>query len=89
MKRPSKIKVLGQVVTIKEIVGLKNEDGIPCHGLCEVHERVISIEKGMPNNKYERLVRHETFHMKAGISGIGEMLTGEQEEALAVLAEID
>ena len=89
MKRPSKIKVLGQVVTIKQVTNLKNEDGIACHGLCEVHNRIISIEKGMPNDKYIRLVRHETFHMKLGMSGLSEMLTDEQEEALAVLAEID
>ena len=89
MKRPSKIKVLGQVVTIKQVANLKNEDGIPCHGMCEVHERVISIAKGMTNSKYERVVRHEMFHMKMGLSGIGEMFTDEQEEALAVLAEID
>ena len=43
----------------------------------------------MPNDKYIRLVRHETFHMKMGLSGTGEMFTDEQEEALAVLAEID
>ena len=89
MKRPSKIKVLGQVVTIKQVANLKNEDGIACHGLCSVHDRTISIEKGVNNEKYTRLLRHETFHMKAGISGVGEVLTSEQEEALAVLAEID
>ena len=89
MKRPSKIKVLGQVVTVKQIANLKNEDGIACHGFCDVHNRVIAIEKGISNDKYIRIVRHEMFHMKMGLSGVGEMFTDEQEEVLAVLAEID
>ena len=89
MKRSKKIKVLGQSVTVTEVAGLKNEDGHACHGLCEVQRRAISIDKGLDDGSYDRVLRHEVFHMRVGIAGINEMMSEELEEALAVLAEID
>ena len=89
MKRPSKIKVLGQEVTIKVLAKPEQDDGTVCHGMCEVNDRRISIEAGLNNSVYSRVLRHEVFHMKMGLSGLSEMLTDEQEEALAIIAEID
>ena len=88
MKKPKSITVLGQRVTVKIVDDLKYEDA-KCHGLCCADTRTISIDSKAKGSFYTKVLRHETFHMKVRLAGIAELLTDEQEEALAVLAEID
>ena len=89
MEKPKKIKVFGQAVTVRYIDKLKNEDGIPCLGLSHINDRTIELEQGLSKAATARVLRHEIFHMKLGISGLTELLSEELEEALAVLAETD
>ena len=88
-RKTKKIKVLGQTVTLNHIEGLKNEDSLKCWGLCLVQERAIFLDASLTGEAHSRVLKHELFHMKAGISGITELLSEELEEALAVLAETD
>ncbi len=89
MKKPKSITVLGNRVTVKSVADLKATDGDKCFGLACVQTRTISIDSKCKGAAYDRVLRHEIFHMKLGLSGQSENLTDEQEEALAVLAEID
>ena len=89
MDKPMKIKVLGQTVVVRYIANLKNEDNISCWGLSHTNERYIEIDKGLSKAASARVLRHEIFHMKLGISGLSELLPEGLEEALAVLAETD
>ena len=88
-RKTKKIKVLGQDVTLSHIDGLKNEEALRCWGLCLVQERMIFLDASLTGAAYNRVLRHEVFHMKAGISGLTELLSEGIEEALAVLAETD
>ena len=84
VKRPSRVKVLGQWVTVEE-VDLSEEDGL--WGDSNTGKRHIRIKEGTTDVEYQRVLRHEIFHLRLGISGLSELLTAEQAEALAVLAE--
>jgi hypothetical protein len=88
-RKTKKIKVLGQTVTLSHIDGLKTDEDVRCWGLCLVQERMIFLDAGLTGEAYNRVLRHEIFHMKVGISGLTELLPDELEEALAVLAETD
>ena len=91
MKRPDRVKILGQWITIL-YVDLKkegeNHDEI-LYGDCDSRARIIRIEKTLDDDLTKRILNHEKYHMKLGLSGVAELLTSDQEEALAVLAETD
>lgn len=89
MKRKAKAKVLGQWIKILHC-DLTNEDSEECLlGDCDVDKRVIRIEESLSDQEYKRVLRHEMFHMKVGLSGLREQLDEELEESLATLMEID
>ncbi len=91
MKKRNKIKILGQWVTIEhcKLPESDDEEVDTILGDCDVSTRTIRIDKDLEGVAYTRILRHEMFHMKVGLSGIGELLDLKLEEALAVLAEVD
>ena len=90
MKKRNRIKVLGQWVTLEhtDLSKADTEGGGLC-GDCDVDKRVIRIDHNIEGDEYNRVLRHEVFHMKVRIAGLKELLSDEVDEALAVLAEVD
>ena len=89
-KKKSRIRVLGQWVELKhEDLSTAGDDNIPLLGDCDCDSRVIRIEASLEGEQYNRVLRHEIFHMKVRLSGLKELLQDDVEEALAVLMESD
>lgn len=89
MKRPDRVKILGQWCHIL-YVDLKAEGDQADEifwGDANVDTRIIRIEKTADDEMTKRILRHEKMHMKLGLSGLSELFSAEQEEALCVLAE--
>jgi hypothetical protein len=63
--------------------------GETLYGDCDSATRIIRIEKSSDDELCKRILKHEKMHMKLGLSGLTEILTSEQEEAICVLAETD
>ena len=91
MKRPDRVKILGQWVNILYVnlqdEGEKHNEVL--YGDCDSRTRIIRIEKTLDDQLTKRILNHEKYHMKLGLSGVIELLTAEQEEALCVLSETD
>ena len=91
MKRPDRVKILGQWINIL-YVDLKPEgdkDNETLYGDCDVAARIIRVEKSSDDELCKRILKHEKLHMKLGLSGLTEILSSEQEEAICVLAETE
>ena len=88
MKRPDTVRVLGQRCHVL-YVDLKSEskDEETLYGDCDAATRIIRIERTLDDDMTKRVLKHEKMHMKLGLSGLTELFTTEQEEALCVLAE--
>tara|TARA_R100000742_G_C4256970_1_gene74823 strand:+ start:129 stop:404 length:276 start_codon:yes stop_codon:yes gene_type:complete len=91
MKKPEKIKILGQWAKVQYVDLTKGGEAVGevLYGDCDVATRTIRIEKSLDDNLTKRVIKHETMHMKLGLSGLSEILTDEQEEAICVLVESD
>jgi hypothetical protein len=89
LKRPDRLKVLGQwchvlYVDLKK-EGAENSETL--YGDCDAALRVIRIEKTLDDDMTKRVLKHEKMHMRLGLSGLSEILSSEQEEAICVLME--
>ena len=90
MKKKSKIRCLGQWVRIEHCDLTKaNDDQTALLGHCLADKRLIKIEETLDYAEYDRVLRHEIFHMRLAISGLSQMegMSEDLEEALATLAE--
>ena len=90
MKKHDRVKVLGQWVRVEHkdlSVDAAPDENL--HGDCNVERRLIRLDQSLEGADYKRVLRHEKMHMKLGLSGLSELLTPEQEEAICVLSEID
>ena len=75
---PSAILVFGQVVNI-EFSRIHGN-----YGLCDAEERMLTLDTTQTKEQaYDTLV-HEIIHAVLGISGMAELFTDEQNEALTV-----
>ena len=81
--KPDSCIIMGQIISIKYVT-LSND-----HGSSDVALREIRLNKKLADDVLERVLRHEKFHMKLGLSGLTEILSSELEEALCNLAESD
>jgi len=81
-----KTTVLGMTVTVQHVHKLRVGDD-DCEGACYASERLIKIDDSITGDRYRRVVDHELAHMLLRISGMAEVLTEQQEEAIAVLLE--
>lgn len=91
MKRPDRVRILGQWINIL-YVDLKPEGekaNETLYGDCDSTTRIIRVDKSVDDDLCKRIIKHEKMHMKLGLSGLTEILTLEQEEAICVLAETD
>jgi len=85
MKRRNKVRILGQWITIQHVDLSKEE----IHGDADTHKKIIRLDSSLNDTEYKRVLRHESYHIKLGLSGMSEQLDEKVEEALCVLAEID
>ena len=89
MKRPDRVKILGQWCAVK-FMDLKEEgqrNNETLYGDCDLATRTIRVEQSLDDDLAKRVLKHEKMHMKLGLSGLSELLTLEQEEAICVLME--
>jgi hypothetical protein len=89
MKKRSKLRVLGQWVELQHVdLSTSDDDGTALLGDCDSDRRIIRIDESLEGEEYQRVLRHEVFHMKLRLSGLKELVADDVEEALAVLMEI-
>lgn len=74
---------MGIEVTVKQVAKLPDGD----EGHAHWQKREIVISKEYPLEQRLRTYKHEVFHMVLGLSGVSELLTTEQEEAVVVALE--
>lgn len=75
---PTEITVFGKVVGI-EFNRIHGN-----YGLCDAEERLITLDTTQTKEQAEDTLVHEIIHAVLGISGIAEILTEEQNEAITV-----
>ena len=85
MAADEKLTILGEKIIVK-YVDLISED---ISGDADVVKRTIRIEKKLNSKERQRVLAHEQFHMKLGLSGLSDLLDPKMEEALCTLAEIE
>ena len=82
------IEVLGEEVAVHKSPNLM-VDGESCEGVFYLSRRAIYLEAGLPQDRMDRVFKHEVFHAYLGISGLSEYMGDiKLEEALCTLAEV-
>lgn len=83
MSLPKSLKIMGHTVHIRLRPRLENED----HGQADWQKKEILISQAYPESQQWLTLRHEVLHIILGLSGLSEVLTSEQEEAIVVCFE--
>lgn len=78
---PNKISILGKEfkVVVTALKGL--------HGDCDVDKRVIRIHQNSTVESARETLFHESLHAAFAVSGLKEIITDEQEEAIVRMIE--
>ena len=88
MKKPSRVKILGQWIEIQHVdLSPEKEDAEILYGDSDLRARLIRIDINLDGAAFKRILNHEMYHMKLGISGLAETMPDNLEEALCILAE--
>lgn len=76
------MQILGQ--TFQIVLRSPKKDS---YGECKALERVIELNNNLAEEEMRRVACHEAYHAAIIISGLDELLTPKQHEALCVLME--
>lgn len=67
---------------VKMVVGLKDDDGDTAWGLWKLETRVIELEQNAPRALQWTTLYHELVHAALDDSGLGNLFTDAQQEAI-------
>lgn len=74
-KKPKKsLTILGRKVLIKEKIGLKDDEGKDCIGLCDYNSKIIYLEKDQTHTEKIETLVHEATHFFLELTGISQKI---------------
>lgn len=82
MRIPVKICVLGEWIPIIYQDYLEAEDGTVCDGYFDTSNCEIRLNSTLPIQRIKQVLIHELTHAIMDITGLSDILTDEQEEAV-------
>lgn len=87
-KNPEEVEILGHLFRIEYVYDLK-DDGDTLFGDTDVDEKIIKIctKRCITSAQLESTLMHEAIHAVLGVSGMAQLLKGDQEEALVIALE--
>lgn len=85
----TEVCVLGRKVHIKQVSknDLKEMADDEVLGYFDPSEDTIYMSKSLSSDVFQRVLLHELLHATLNISGLSEIVSSEQEEALATVME--